>query len=237
MVTINKKTKTHVDYLLEHIPNLLSLSVMDMGSGRGGFLIDIARRGGQAIGLELNDAYIKETIEKARQETLKIEVIKGVAEQLPFADSSFDFINFALVVEHIENPELAVKEMSRVLKRGGLAYMGVPNRFGFWDPHFNLYLVNWLPRSWCNFFITIFGTHKDYSGPAGRQNLKDMHYFTFGGIKRLLNKYNLETKDIREEKIKKHCPSYLPHLFLLIPYRFVRFFFSDSFHLLLQKTR
>ena len=228
--------KTHVDHLLEHVPDLTGLSILDIGSGRGNFLIDVASRGGQATGLEINDAYIKETLDKAAQKGLQLKVVKGAAENLPFNDSSFDFVNFALVIEHVDDPLKAIAEMSRVMKIGGQAYMGVPNRFGFWDPHFHLYFVNWLPRAWCNYFITLFGKHKDYNSPAGRQNLKDMHYFTLGKIKKILADNGFETTDIRGKKIKKIFKNGLISFPALLFYKPYRFFFFDSFHLLLRKV-
>ncbi|TSC93687.1 MAG: group 1 glycosyl transferase [Candidatus Berkelbacteria bacterium Licking1014_85] len=232
-----KKMKSHFDYLLEHVPNLAKLSVLDVGSGRGTFLFDVAGHGGNAIGLEINEAYIKETMDRAGQNNLSVKVVKGMAEKLSFPDAAFDFVNFALVIEHIENPNLAVKEIARVMKIGGRAYVGVPNRFGLKDAHFHLWFVNWLPRSWCNGFITLFGKHKDYNGPAGRQNLKDMHYYTFGQIKKILNDNAFEVTDIREKKIKNYFKNTLFSLPFIFFYRIYRLFFSDSFHLFLKKTR
>lgn len=229
--------RTHFDYLRQHIKNLADLYILDIGSGRGGFLIDVAGRGAKAIGLEINDAYIKEAFERAAEKGVQIKVINGAAENLPFEDSSFDFVNFALVIEHVENPLKVIYEMARVMKKGARAYMGVPNRFGFWDPHFHIYFVNWLPRSWANRFVTIFGKHKDYNGPAGRQSLEGMHYFTFGEIKKILAKSGFETSDIREEKLKEFFRISLIYWPILIVYRAHRFFFPDSFHLLLKKIR
>lgn len=232
-----KPIKTHVDFLLEHVPDLIDRSILDIGSGRGNFLIEIASRGGQATGLEVNDAYIQETLTKAAQKGLGVKVIKGMAENLPFENSSFDFVNFALVIEHVEDAQKALEEMSRVTRRGGQIYFGVPNRYGFKDPHFNLYFVNWLPRAWCNKFIDLFGRHKDYSGPAGRQNLQDMHYFTFGEIKKKLARAGFQTIDLREKKIKKILKRSWLYFMALLPYRIHRAFFADSFHLFLVKIR
>jgi ubiquinone/menaquinone biosynthesis C-methylase UbiE len=235
MITMEKKH--HIDYLLEQIPNLLELSILDLGSGRGGFLIDIACRRGRAVGLEINDAYINETLDNARKKNLQVKIIKGAAENLPFDNAIFDFVNFALVIEHVDDPNRAIKEIARVLKIGGQAYMGLPNRYGFKDPHFHLYFVNWLPRFLCNHFITLFGRHKDYNGSACRQNLADMHYYTFNQIKEVLVKEGFEMTDIREGKIKNYFKnSFFPPPLIFL-YRIHRFFFSDSFHLLLKKMR
>ncbi len=229
------KNKTHPQYLLENVPNLLNLSILDLGSGRGKFLIDITKMGGKVVGIEINDAYIKETLARAKENGVEVGIVKGAAENLPFKDGVFDFVNFSLVVEHVEDSYLAIKEMARVLKKNGLAYMGVPNRFGFKDPHYHLCFVNWLPRAWCDRFISLFGKYREYSGAAGRQSLVAMHYFTFGQIKKVLNKEGFEVIDIRKKKLKKNLKNNLIYFLALFPYWIYRFFFSDSFHLLLKR--
>ena len=48
------------------------------------------------------------------------------AEFLPFADASVDVIVCDNVLEHVPNPAAVVNEIKRVLKAGGVVYMGVP---------------------------------------------------------------------------------------------------------------
>lgn len=50
---------------------------------------------------------------------------------LPFRDDSIDIIFNIAVLEHLPNPEIAVSEMLRVLKRGGLVYTFFPFMQGF----------------------------------------------------------------------------------------------------------
>lgn len=47
---------------------------------------------------------------------------------LPFADSSFDSLISFQVIEHIENDQLFLKEIHRVLRAGGTALITTPNR-------------------------------------------------------------------------------------------------------------
>src|SRR6185503_13122255 len=47
---------------------------------------------------------------------------------LPFADASFDAIYSMGTIEHFDETERAVGEIARVLKPGGRAIVGVPNR-------------------------------------------------------------------------------------------------------------
>lgn len=58
---------------------------------------------------------------------------------LPFAAESFDFVYTMGTIEHVDEYELAIREVRRVLKVGGRAVIGVPYR---WDP-FLRSLIAW----------------------------------------------------------------------------------------------
>ena len=47
--------------------------------------------------------------------------------ELPFGDSSFDYVTCLEGLEHIENPQQAMREFARVLKPGGHLIVSVPN--------------------------------------------------------------------------------------------------------------
>src|SRR5262249_48981294 len=49
--------------------------------------------------------------------------VVGSAEELPFADGSFDALWSITVLEHVQHPEKALQEVARVLKPGGVAYL------------------------------------------------------------------------------------------------------------------
>ncbi|MGH9351539.1 MAG: class I SAM-dependent methyltransferase [Terriglobia bacterium] len=50
---------------------------------------------------------------------------------LPFATASLDFVVCRWVFEHLENPEMAMREFSRVLKPGGFLYIKTPNLWNY----------------------------------------------------------------------------------------------------------
>jgi len=50
---------------------------------------------------------------------------------LPFREGSFDAVYSMGTIEHFRDPETALREIHRVLRAGGRAVVGVPNR---WDP-------------------------------------------------------------------------------------------------------
>lgn len=225
----------HLDNLIIHVPDLFSRKILDVGSGRGKFLIEMSKSGADVSGLEKYDEYIEITKNRAREGGVEVSVIQGAAESLPFADSTFGFLNVAEVIEHVEDPEKTLKEIFRVATPGAFVYVSVPSRFSLKDTHFHLYFVNWLPRNLSDYFISIFSSHKDYGGgETGRQRLSEMHYYTYRDFKRLAESIGFNVYDARVEKIEKTKKGVVK-FFALCFYRMIRWFYFDTFHFILRK--
>ncbi len=54
-----------------------------------------------------------------------LNLIKHNASELPIDDASMDFVHSNAVWEHIDKVELAIREVARVLKPGGVAYIEI----------------------------------------------------------------------------------------------------------------
>jgi len=57
-----------------------------------------------------------------------IEAIQGLGENLPFKDSTFDFVLIVVTLCFVEDPEYVLSEASRVLKNGGRLIIGEINK-------------------------------------------------------------------------------------------------------------
>lgn len=55
----------------------------------------------------------------------KVPVLNMNAGRMTFPDANFDFVYSHSVFEHIDDPEDALREVTRVLKPGGAAYIGI----------------------------------------------------------------------------------------------------------------
>lgn len=226
---------SHFDHLRGHVPHILNVPILDLGTGRGSFIFDASRAGSNVVGLEVNHAYRAETIQKGEREGLALTILDGKGENLPFPDNSFGFINCSEVIEHVEDPERVLREMFRVLSPGGIAYVSVPSRFGFIDPHFHLPFINWIPRTWSRALITLLGRDKDYTGEAGEQRIDRMHYYTFGKFSKILSRIGFSVVDIREKRVRGLLPTPF-NSFAVAVYQSVRPFYFYTFHLLIEKS-
>ena len=220
----------HCDYCAQFISP--SGTVLDVGSGRGKFICEMAKRGFQATGIEINREYINESQAKVDSENVEVSVIQASVEQLPFNDGQFDFVNCAEVIEHVEDPAKVCQEIYRVLKTNAKSYISFHNRWGICDYHYHLYFINWLPRSWAEFILKLLKKQKEDS-ITGRQRLTTMHYYTYSQATYLLKKIGFLIKDIRVEKIKRKYGKL--SLFFLLLYRLLRPFYFNTFHLLVEK--
>jgi SAM-dependent methyltransferase len=54
-----------------------------------------------------------------------LNFIGGVAEFLPFLKNSFDYVHMRSMLDHVQVPDLALKEANRVLKTGGKLIVGL----------------------------------------------------------------------------------------------------------------
>ena len=101
------------------------LRVLDVGCGTGANL-EMLKSFGEAEGVDVSD----DALEFCRKKNLKVH--KGLAEELPFENESFDVVTALDVVEHLDDDVAGLKEMFRVLKKGGKTLIFVPAFMWLW---------------------------------------------------------------------------------------------------------
>jgi len=95
--------------------------ILDIGCGRGLFLNLMKKEGWLVTGQEYDDKSASNAIAN-----YGIDVYTGSLES-KFESASFDVVNINHVLEHLENPGDTLTECNRILKKGGLLVVAVPN--------------------------------------------------------------------------------------------------------------
>jgi demethylmenaquinone methyltransferase / 2-methoxy-6-polyprenyl-1,4-benzoquinol methylase len=89
--------------------------VLDACCGTGDLAVACARAGGKVTGLDFSDRML----DRARRKAPELEWVSGDLLALPFADASFDGATVGFGVRNVEELELALRELRRVLQPGG----------------------------------------------------------------------------------------------------------------------
>ena len=128
--------------LLKHLELKPALTVIDIGSGAGFPLMELAARLGDSCKLYGLDPWVnanKRARQKIKNYGLKnVELIESSAEKIPFDTHSIDLIVSNLGINNFENPAIVFKECSRVLKPGGKLAL-TTNLTGHWKEFYEVF--------------------------------------------------------------------------------------------------
>jgi SAM-dependent methyltransferase len=151
----------------EHFPPLAGLRVLKTDlwdeAKNTRILAWAAHRGARAFGIDISEPTVRQARAAFTHGTGALRAAAADVRALPFRDASFDAIYSMGTIEHFDETEQAVKEMARVLKPGGCAIIGVPNRY---DPFLRPLLATVLQTVG----LYAYGYEKSYS----RRALRDM---------------------------------------------------------------
>jgi SAM-dependent methyltransferase len=112
--------------------------VLDIACGSGNLAIPLARGGADVTGVDIAPNLLEQARARASAENLKATFDEGDAEQLPYADASFDVVVSMFGAMFAPRPELVVSEAARVLKPGGVLAMANWNPASFTGEMFKI---------------------------------------------------------------------------------------------------
>jgi SAM-dependent methyltransferase len=102
--------------------------VLDVGCGTGVVAITAARQGAKVKAIDLTPALLERARENAAIAEVDVEWREADAEELPFENEEFDIVLSQFAHIFAPRPEVALKEMLRVLRPGGTI------AFSTWPP-------------------------------------------------------------------------------------------------------
>ena len=104
------------------------LDVLDVGCGGGLLSEPFAALGCNVTGVDRSLPTLNAARAHAGKSGLTIRYLEASAESLPFNDKAFDVVCCCDVLEHVDDLEKVISEISRVLKPGGVFFFDTINR-------------------------------------------------------------------------------------------------------------
>lgn len=133
--------------------NLLQLGelrgkrILEIGAGTGRDSFPLIRHGAQVVQLDYAENSLRILKRLAADLKLPATIVGGDTFQLPFPDETFDVVFHQGLLEHFRQPQAdaLLKENVRVLKRGGVLLVDVPQRYHLYTvaKHIMMALNRW----------------------------------------------------------------------------------------------
>jgi len=104
--------------------------VLDAGCGSGSLLKELRLKNHiKLYGIDFSDA----AINISRREIPSGEFVVGNITNMPFKNEYFDVLICCELLEHIENPNAAINECYRVLKKNSILHISIPTSWGIYS--------------------------------------------------------------------------------------------------------
>jgi SAM-dependent methyltransferase len=106
------------EYLAERAGAADGVELLDVATGTGNVSIPAALAGASVTGLDLTPKLLEAQRARAAAAGVEVELIEGDAEELPFADDSFDRVTSCFGVMFAPRQRIAAEELVRVARPG-----------------------------------------------------------------------------------------------------------------------
>jgi len=142
---------------LVKVADLRGKKVLEVGAGTGRDSFNLVGLGADVYQLDYSENALRIIISIARKENIPVHPLCGDALALPFHNETFDIVFHQGLLEHFRQPDASrlLKENVRVLKRGGLLLVDVPQRWHVYTvmKHILIAFNAWFAGWECEFSI------------------------------------------------------------------------------------
>ncbi len=217
-ISVKKRNKKFrkIKYLLTS-NNIKYKKILSVGVGSGKIETAFAKDGCMVYGVDV--------VDKCKTKKFNFRLIKD--EKLPYPDNYFDLVISNHVIEHVNNQELHLNEIYRVLKNKGHLYLATPNKFAIMEPHYKVPFLSWFPKNIASKLVIALGKNNFYDilplTKWGLDNLLLNSNFTFFHLENqallfyLKNKKNVKIlKNIIISRFFRNIFSFVTPSFIII---------------------
>lgn len=210
-----------IKVLHEETSTLKDKTVLDLGCSTGVTTKELSNVSMLAVGVDLDrEALLVAKIGK------KVELVLSNGLNLPFKWKAFDVVCCNQVMEYVQNKEMLAEEIYRILKPGGVCYLGAVNKIAA--------ICTGLIRKVSDFY---FKTHTPFKGESyyGRPS-------TYWRLRKTFHVFNI--KDRTPDVLKNanayfvdEVPKYLKTIFRYLPTQIIKILipFSWSWIFILRR--
>jgi SAM-dependent methyltransferase len=97
--------------------------VLDVAAGDGNFALACAREGASVVASDISPGMVERGRRRSAAEGYEIEWVEADVEELPFDDGRFDCVGSVFGAMIAPRPQVAARELFRVVRRGGTVGM------------------------------------------------------------------------------------------------------------------
>ena len=114
--------------MVSQIQDGVNLRVLDVGCGTGYTTKGVLelKNSREVVALDMNPVQLKRAVKNLSRQKDKAFILRGDADNLPFADQSFDAVVSVGAVEYFPDPNKVLKEFARVTRPQGTIIVGGP---------------------------------------------------------------------------------------------------------------
>jgi SAM-dependent methyltransferase len=167
------------EILMSHIrrvfTNRTDLKILNIGAATG-YSSELLQQFGTVTSIEFDEECYKFT-----RDVVKISIQQGSILELDFPDNMFDLVCAFDVIEHVDDDRLAVSEMRRVAKTGGVMFVAVPALMFLWSEHD---VVNHHFRRYSSKILR--GLFEEHDAPIFHSYFNFLLFFPIAAIRLLL---------------------------------------------------
>ncbi len=120
--------------------------VLDYGCGAGSIVRKFREKGLEGFGCDVFYGGAAERTLDGLDADIRPHIRKIENGLIPFDDESFDAVTSNQVFEHVENLDVVLKEISRVLKPGGKLLAVFPDKALWREGHCGIPFLHWFPK-------------------------------------------------------------------------------------------
>ena len=112
-----------------HVQRLVETGrkTLDIGCGEGIFYYELTKRGCKMFGIDYSMEALENMKKRMKLVSISPRVINADAQVIPIKSKSFDQVICLDVIEHLKDANAAIKGIGRVLRKGGILVLSVPN--------------------------------------------------------------------------------------------------------------